>query len=503
MMLSLLCVPLGGLAITLYLRWAGLSWTWALGGLILGWPFTPVAAAFAIAAVLGARWHRADLAEGGDLARVAESRRGPFDVVHAGLARRRSQVEDGELSVGLDPAGAPVRIPHGDRTGTHTLIVGATGSGKTVTETWIVARSIDHGRGAVIVDPKGDDLLRAEARAAALRAGRPFIEWTPAGPSVYNPYAHGGTTEIVDKALAAEPYSEPHYLRQAQRYLAHAVRTLRAAGETPTPARIVELMDPRALEVLARRLPDEAQARLVWRYLDGLDPRQRAGLAGTRDRLAILAESDIGRWLDPAGAGGAPMLDLLEAVRWRAVVYFRLDADRMPLIARMLAAAIVQDLLTVAAGLQAEPIPTLVAVDEFSAIAADGVARLFGRGRSAGFSLLLATQELADLGAASAGVSAAGSNALLEQVLGNVATVIAHRQGVPQSAELIASVGGTRGVWLNTQAVDGYAGTARGSRTRGREYLVHPDAIKALPTGSAAVIVAGSGRATLARIFHP
>jgi hypothetical protein len=221
-MLSLLCVPLGGLAITLYLRWAGLTWTWALGGLILGWPVTPVAVAFALAVVLGARWHRADLAEGGDLARVAESRRGPFEVAHAALARHRSQVDDGELSVGLDPAGAPVRIPHGHHTGAHTLIVGATGSGKTVTESWIVARSIDHGHGAVIIDPKGDDLLRAEARAAALRAGRPFIEWTPAGPTVYNPYAHGGDTEIVDKALAAEPYTEPHYLRQAQRYLAHA-----------------------------------------------------------------------------------------------------------------------------------------------------------------------------------------------------------------------------------------------------------------------------------------
>jgi hypothetical protein len=37
-------------------------------------------------------------------------------------------------------------------------------------------------------------------------------------------------------------------------------------------------------------------------------------------------------------------------------------------------------------------VPTLVAIDEFSAISAGGVARLFGRARAAGFSLLLATQ---------------------------------------------------------------------------------------------------------------
>lgn len=368
----------------------------------------------------------------------------------------------------------------------------------------ILGRMIDAGRGAVLVDPKGDDLLRGEARAAALRAGRPFIEWTPTGPTIYNPYAHGGDSEIVDKVLAAESFSEPHYLRQAQRYLGHAVRALIAAGETPSPARLLELMDPRALEVLARRLPDEARSRSIWRYLDDLDPRQRAGLSGTRDRLAIIAESDIGRWLDPAAAvDGTPVLDLLEAIRWRAVVYFRLDADRRPLIARMLAAAIVQDLLTVAAELQSDPLPTVVAIDEFSAIAADGVARLFGRGRSAGISLLLATQELADLDAGQRSPSAGGSPALLEQVLGNVGAVVAHRQGVPRSAELIAAIGGSRGGWLTTQAVDGNAATTRGTRSRGREQLLDPDEIKTLPTGTAAVIVAGQARADIARIFHP
>ena len=83
--------------------------------------------------------------------------------------------------------------------------------------------------------------------------------------------------------------------------------------------------------------------------------------------------------------------------------------------------------------------PTLVAIDEFSAIAPEGVARLFGRARAAGFSLLLATQELADLRSARA--------ELLDQVLGNVETVIAHRQSVPDSAELIARIAGTRAAW--------------------------------------------------------
>ena len=99
----------------------------------------------------------------------------------------------------------------------------------------------------------------------------------------------------------------------------------------------------------------------------------------------------------------------------------------------MLAAAIVQDLLTVAAPAR-RPGAELVAIDEFSAIAAERVARLFGRARAAGFSLLLGTQELADLRRRAA--------ALLEQVIGNVEAVIAHRQNVPASAELVARIAG-------------------------------------------------------------
>ena len=68
-------------------------------------------------------------------------------------------------------------------------------------------------------------------------AGRAFLEWTPSGPCTYNPYGHGSAGEIADKALAGERFTEPHYLRQAQRYLAHAVRALQAAGEVATPAR--------------------------------------------------------------------------------------------------------------------------------------------------------------------------------------------------------------------------------------------------------------------------
>jgi conjugal transfer pilus assembly protein TraD len=457
-------LPACGLAVLLLVRVAPVDWTAGMGAALLVAPFELRGAVGCALGALLVRWS-------------------PARPPGSGRA----------ITIGTDAQRRAVAIPLGRESGSHTLIVGATGSGKTVTGTLIVAEAIARGHGAVVIDPKGDTLLREHARAAAERAGRAFLEWTPSGPCTYNPYAHGSAGEIADKALAGERFTEPHYLRQAQRYLAHAVRALEAVGEPATPARLVEAMDPRRLEVLARKIPDEAQAHSVFDYLDSLDARQRSGLTGTRDRLAILAESEVGRWLAPTA--GVPALDLLDAVRTSAVSYFCLEADRLPLLSRMLAAAIVGDLLTIVASSQSAPVPTVVAIDEFSAIAPEGVARLFGRARAAGVSLLLTTQELADLRSA--------APELLEQVLGNVETVVAHRQSVPDSAELIARIAGTRTTWSSTEQLTHAMPNGRSSRSRSREFAIHPETIRTLACGNAVVSVAGAGGCAVARIFHP
>ncbi|HSZ04985.1 MAG TPA: TraM recognition domain-containing protein [Solirubrobacteraceae bacterium] len=500
-------LALGVLAARL-MRGRHLHWSWAAGALGLialvrpglgDWAFT-LALAAACAAIRGRRWHREDIETGADLADIAARRSRPLDLLGAlaHMAQRRVRerlgarrwLRGGELQVGVEESGRMVSIAFGGCDGgTHTLVVGATGSGKTVTQTWIAVRAIEHGMGAVVIDPKGDGGMREQVRRAALAAGRPFIEWTPDGDSVYNPFARGGASEIADKALAGERFTEPHYLRQAQRYLGHVVRVLQQSGTEVSLRAMVEQLDPARLEVLARDLPD-ADARAAFAYLDSLSSRQHSELAGVRDRLAILAESDVGPWLDPQ-TPGARRFDLLAAVRARAVVYFSLESDSRPLLSEMLGAAIVQDLQTVVASLQEHPAPTLVVIDEFSAIAAEQVVRLFGRARSAGLSLLLGTQELSDL-------RPPGRERLLEQVLGNLSALIAHRQVVPSSAELIADVAGTRGAWKVSRHSDG-----RTTRVRTREPVLDADRVMSLGRGWAAVLVLGDGaRVRVARMFN-
>ena len=368
-----------GLLAARYMRRRHLHWTWApamlafvlcvhvrLGGFTFALVFASI-----VATVRGRRWHREDIESGADLAEIAAQRRGPMDFLRtiASVEERRSvrAGADGpdmqRLVLGRDERRRKVAIPFGEQAGArHTLVVGATGSGKTVTQTLMAVNAIKRGMGAVVVDPKGDRSMSSELRRAAQATGRRYLEWTPAGACVFNPYAHGSETEIADKMLAGERFTEPHYLRQAQRYLGHVVRALRAAHVEVSLAVIVEYLDPDRLEVLVRGLP-EAEAHATRAYLDSLSSHQRRDLAGVRDRLAILTESDVGPWLDPQ-TPDVRQFDLQAAVRERAIVYFNLEADTRPLLAQMLGAAIVQDLQSTVAALQENPIATLVVIDE-------------------------------------------------------------------------------------------------------------------------------------------
>jgi hypothetical protein len=498
-------VLLGTIGVRL-MRHRHLRWTWAMSVLVFvvltrstfaGWDTTLVPAAL-YAAMRGRHWHHEDLMAGGDLADIAAARRGPLAAVrmlsqklvqHIGPPPTQDALRNERMLVGRTDTGENVSIPLGAADGgRHTLIVGATGSGKTVTETWIAARAIEAGLGAVVIDPKGDARMREHLAGAARYAGRQFVEWTPRGPSVYNPFGHGAASEIADKALAGERFTEPHYQRQAQRYLGHAVRALRGAGIAVSLPALVHQLEPSHLEVLARSLP-EPQAQATYDYLDSLTQRQRADLGGVRDRLAIMAESDVAPWLDP-GTPGAHTFDLLSAIRQRAVVYFALQADAWPLLAHMLGVAIVQDLQTTMAALQGSAIATVVVIDKFAAIAAEQVVRLFGRARSAGINLLLGTQELSDL-------RLDGRKQLLEQVLGNLSSLIAHRQVVPESAELIVRLAGSRGVWRSSHSSDG-----RWTRTRSHAPLLAPDEIRDLSPGWIAAIELGaSTSAHIVQVF--
>lgn len=504
-----------GVILMLVVRGRGWSWTCGLPlavaapfSWLLGWRAGLGYDACVLTAVGGGACREiVDLRAGGDLAQRARDRIGPMTPIRRWYGWRKLRtgqwVTSQGVVIGFSRQGELVRVPIAGWRAVMSLLLGATGSGKTVVQVLLALAATRRNFGVIYIDPKGDDFVLEQLRAAASRAGRPFRVWDPQGETIYNPYDRGSNTEIADKLLAAEVFTEPHYQRLAQRYIGHVIRALRLAGVPVSLATVVEHMHSGRLASLTRRMtPTDSRPLLA--YLETLTPQQDRDLAGARDRLAILAESDVGQLLEPANSG--VQIDLRESLDRSDVVLFRLEADRRPLAAEMLGAAIVQDLVAISDERQhGEQRPGLVIIDEFSAFGAPQTKRLFGRGRGGWLSQLLGTQEVADLGSVDTNV-AGGGGGILAQVAGNIEVLLCGRQNIPASAEFVAAIAGTRGAWITTQQTHAPAGgllTGLGSRSRGREYVIHPDTIKSLDVGELVVIEPRCRRAVIVRVFHP
>jgi hypothetical protein len=393
---------------------------------------------------------------------------------------------DNALVLGADTDGAPV-VLRDRQLGAHGLILGASGAGKSTTLLAILTDHLQRGRPVVAIDMKGSPAFARDLAKAAAAAGREFRVWTPDGPASWNPLQHGNPTELKDKLISTERFTEPHYQRAAERYvqLALQVQHETGRGRPPTLGGVVRLLEPRRLAALVRQLPPE-RAQDIEEYLAGLTPDQLSAIRGLGTRLAIISESHTGAFLEP----GPEAVDVRAALEGRQVVLFSLNSSIYGKLSAQLGTLAIQDLVT-ASGHRLDQagdgVPTpqaLVGIDEFSALGGDNVIALLARGRESGVSVLLATQELADLDRAGRG--------LRDQVLGVTAVKIAHRQDVPASAQMIAQMAGTTKVWEPTYQIGrgpfGRYATSRGTRRAVEQFIVHPNEIKSLKTGHAVII---------------
>jgi type IV secretory pathway TraG/TraD family ATPase VirD4 len=420
------------------------------------------------------------------------------------MVRRRDAAgsRDDCLVLGIDSRGRTVRVTD-DELSAHGLILGASGAGKTTTLVTILSNQIRRGRPVVAIDMKGSPSFARELADAAAGAGRPIKVFTLDGGAHWNPLAHGNATELKDKLMSTERFTEPHYMRAAERYVQTVLQVLARArpDRQPTLAAVVELMDHRRLAIALRDVDRPLRER-TQDYVAGLTPDQLSAIRGLQTRLAVLTESHTGAFLAPPTVPVAA-IDVREALAGPDVVVFSLNSSKYGKLASQVGTLVVQDLVAAsgdrldAASRGHSLEPALIAIDEFSALGADHVIALLARGREPRTPTLVATQELADLDRAAPGFK--------DQVLGVTAVKIVHRQDVPDSARTIAQMVGTEEVWEETRQTGGlmFGGfdTGRGTRRLTEKFIIHPNKIKTLRTGEAVVISKiGGSRARTVRV---
>lgn len=488
---GILASCVSGAAVAGALRLSGLSWTVAFVGV----PAVPLVGSVdtlmgiwvglttAVALVVGFALSHYEKRKGGEAMRREEDRVGParlgLRLIETHRARG-NRLRGGHLALGLGRSGV-VKVSLGAASnGVHTFIPGKTGSGKTVTAATLLAAHIRSGASVIAVDPKDDGDLSSTLREEAARAGVPFIEIQPGLSQYgYNVAQCGGDSEVAEKILSAHEWSEPHYKSIAQRFAQATVGVLRACGQQVSLKTVGYYMHPDRLEALAAK--HQAGTKQVERLVSDLPRRMLDDLAGARSRIAVLADSDHGKWLDP---GQVRPIDLDAVLKQCAVVVFRLDSAGHPDLTKLLAASLVLDLTALSGRMRSTPQRAGVFLDEFAELAADQISRLLATGRSAGMSVILAAQSFADLDAAR------GDGTLTKQVVGNCEYCIAHQTPDPESAELLAGLTGTYATWTQTEAYSMALLGAPEARSKipTREYQVHPDVFKALATGEAVVI---------------
>jgi len=512
-----------GVALALLLRRRNLTWTWSLlclaplpNSLALALPglLGTTAATISMALIAGlalgsigwgANAALEDRRAGGDREAALRDLRSPLDFVRARFACRVEAITafaEG-VPVGRTSKGELATISRGaERSGAHILIPGATGAGKTTSLASIlvdyVARS---GFGAVVLEAKSDATLLDSARSAAELRGMAFRLLSPEGPASYDPLAQGSVDERSERLIAVESWGSDDagfYRMAASPFLRLVLRTLDRSEEPVTLASVAHYCDPDELPNLALTLEDEDAAE-VTATVRALRPDQQRAIAGLHARLQNLASSDFARsWLDPLHPG-AETFDLRGVIERREVAYFRFDTDRTGNIGRAIAQMVLLDLGAAASALMGHGVGTFVAIDEFGALEAPALDRLYARGRAAGFSVALGTQTLADLRAA--------GPAVRERIGATVSSIICHRIGEQADAEWVAELIGAVPAWQSTIRTDGLGlPTSEGTRTRGYRYEVNPAELQRLGRGDAFVArldQSGTTRARRAQVVPP
>jgi hypothetical protein len=495
-----------GIAVAALLRHRKLAWTWGSLGLpvaalvvlavfkgVLSGKAGPAAVAASLgglAGVFGWGLYRRveDYRAGGDREVSAAEERGLLDGVRRRLSERRDHVGS-TLSDGL-PVGRTQRgeLALGRRgsaeSGSHVLIPGATGAGKSTSlAALLVEYVVRSGFGAVVLEAKIDAALYDAAVKAARARNTRFHFVSPSGPGVYDPLAHGSIDERSERLVAVESWGSADadfYRQAASPFLRLVMRALHRAGQRITLATVAYYCDPDELENLIMHGADPQLVEEALSTISSLRSDERRAIAGLRARLRNLASSEFARdWLDPIRPNAA-RFDLREAIRRREVVYFRFDTDRTGKVGSAIAQMVLLDLGATASTLMGGGVGTFVAVDEFGALQAPALDRLYARGRAAGFSVAVGTQTLADLRAAGVAVR--------ERIGATVESIVCHRIGEQADAEWVAELIGAVPTWQSTVRTDRLGiPIDQGTRTRGYRFEVNPSQLQRLGAGEAYV----------------
>ena len=397
---------------------------------------------------------------------------------HSAAITKHQTSDDGTL-IGTDSYGKPVTLTD-KAANQHVLVLGTTGSGKTVTVCNIVESAIHRSIPVIYIDGKGDDKLAQTVATYARGHNRMACVFSMReGGVTYNPLAVGGFTSKKDRIVELREWTEEHYKKLAEGYLQCVFKIMECCNIPCNLITLASYLDLKSLKALLRKHAPENIEVLT----EELSHQEQAAktIESLLAEIRNFSASEIGCLFRIEE--DKPVLTLDSILEHKGVAYFSLPALEFPSMSKTLGKLIINDLKATIAkrwntGLNSK---VYVIFDEFSVFAGEQVLNVINMGRSAGIHAILCTQSLSDI------ASARSNNAthFMNQVVGNCNNFILHRQNSPEDAEMLAQIIGTRNTTEYTIQLKENEPTQMGTIKHIKGFITHPDEIKRLQTGEA------------------
>lgn len=382
----------------------------------------------------------------------------------------------------------------------HVVISGATGVGKTSALLTMLQHNLKHHFPVIIIDPKGDlvdltiikDMAKTYGRESDLMI---FSLSDPSNSCSYNITKVGTPENKKSKLIDGLSLTHEYYGSIAELALSNIFEILEFFKEDDVDMeRVLMLLSNEEqrglLEERIINLPEGPQATRVLMRFDSLRKIAQKDLTGLCAQLQNFSMGEFGGIM--LKAQDRREIDLMDVLMSNKIVYFQLNTNAYSSLARKFGKLIIQDLRFTSSRIQSSIDGkrakfAAVFIDEFGSFAMKDFADFQKMVRTAGISLRLFFQGMADLNTV--------SKEFGDQVLGNCLTKIVFRQDIDDDVAKWAAMAGTVDAMIESFQTEerffSHSRTGTGNVHEGKKMKIEFDVFKELGKGQAVVIDKG------------
>ncbi|GAB6483162.1 TraM recognition domain-containing protein [Bacillus cereus] len=452
------------------------------------------------------------------------------------IKKAEQKYKGNEMFLGITEFGEPFTITEKEPN-QHMLVVGTTGSGKTILIMLLSLEAIKRGKPVIAIDGKGDKDFIDNFSKLAEQEGVKLYVFSDLYGLTYNPIKHGTATMVRDKLMALFKWSNDYYTNHCSRFLQLLIlifdkynvpRDIEHVHKYCDPQKLMNLLEQQH-KIVIDRVPVEEEKEtskvkevnsnedagvaaafgmapstqqeskvelakeetskqeiqykeikrkevdsVAQEFQDELSTIPDDVLQGLNTQLSELIRSDLGHLLKENENG----IDLRKIAKEKAMVLFSIDGLAYGEYVEKIARLVIMDINNLCSHLyKTEPQSIFAVFDEFSAYVNKNVVDTVNKARGAGLEAVIGTQGLCDIDAV--------SPALRKQIVNNCNIHVAMRVNEGDEAEALAKTIGTyEDIELTIQTKE-RSESEMGTSRQVERFKAHPNSIKELAQGEA------------------